>query len=523
MKKTITLLLYLLPFFCVCQEISLGDYMKILQLKSFPKIKSELLSKGWKEEEQIKKQETITNVWTKGNDRVYIYTKDDKAAGGDLEIVDRGEFINLKKTILPLGFIHLESGLENQVEKTFLNNPTEKMDLVLMVSSVRIGREDTDVYNFSFSFSDPVDGLRRKQTMEGLVEYTVSAGKENGWYISYYNNGNIRYKTYYKDGVEKGQRKEYYQDGSLKGTKMVDGGVVSGSIITYHNNGKKETEAMYKNGKADGLWKVYYDTGEKKSEIPYSNDKINGVVKEFYKNGKLETIYNYVDGQMQGAAIWYFENGDKDIETNYKDGKQHGFRNLYYQDGGLKSSSLYNMDVLDGVSTSFFPDGKPLTETMYRNGEKINMKRYGPDGKLASVIHYRENIEEEYTPDNHLIRLLEKKTDQVEETLYKDGKIAEKFITKPNVFINDVYAYYKSGNLAKILRSIDIKGKKTTYVNIFISSNSRRLLYPDGTENYLNLKDDNPFTGTFEYLDEDKNIREIRTIENGVLKNVKHK
>ncbi len=87
----------------------------------------------------------------------------------------------------------------------------------------------------------------------------------------YYENGNVKYETPFKNNQLDGIRKGYYENGSLM------------------------FEAPLKNGKVEGIAKTYYQNGNLASEIPYKNDKREGISKTYYSNGDFAFSTTYQD------------------------------------------------------------------------------------------------------------------------------------------------------------------------------------------------------------------------------------
>ena len=63
--------------------------------------------------------------------------------------------------------------------------------------------------------------------------------KLNGYYIEYYNNGNIKAKIYYENGRRHGDCTYYYENGNMRYQCKYKKGERSGKAVVYNDKGKK--------------------------------------------------------------------------------------------------------------------------------------------------------------------------------------------------------------------------------------------------------------------------------------------
>jgi len=116
----------------------------------------------------------------------------------------------------------------------------------------------------------------------------------NGRYISYYNNGKIKYWGNYS-----GARKE-------------------GLWKSFRSNGQIIFEGNYKNGLKDGQWNFYHLFGSNLQECTnYKNGKKNGRHQSFWGDGNLRQKGSYKNGKPAGLWIFYDTDGitEKNKET----------------------------------------------------------------------------------------------------------------------------------------------------------------------------------------------------------------
>ncbi len=116
----------------------------------------------------------------------------------------------------------------------------------------------------------------------GAKQGSFKNGKKEGYWVEYYENGQIRSKGNYKDG-------EY--DGLWEG---------------YLENGQLDYKGNYKGGEVVGLVEWFYngrlvEKGEKGNR---KDDSRDGFWEEYHWNGQLEGKGNYKDGRRKWTVIF---------------------------------------------------------------------------------------------------------------------------------------------------------------------------------------------------------------------------
>jgi len=144
------------------------------------------------------------------------------------------------------------------------------------------GKEIPSFEQLNRSLQEKMDTFIANGDLQVRTEYTIHKGRENGWACTFYKNGALKSKQFFKDGKPCGKYIVYYPNGALaaEGVQMLsDSEEITRKIRVkhwtfYHPNGKKAAEGKYrtsfseegnraKSGEKMGLWK-YYDTDGKK-------------------------------------------------------------------------------------------------------------------------------------------------------------------------------------------------------------------------------------------------------------------
>ena len=125
------------------------------------------------------------------------------------------------------------------------------------------------------SCTKSIDGKKEKSNIDERKEITYYKGEPfTGEIFENYENGQLKYKSNFKDGKrEDGLYERYYENGQL----------------SYKTN--------LKDGKRNGLAESYYENGQLQYKVNYKDGKENGLYESFYENGKLKLKLNLRDGK----------------------------------------------------------------------------------------------------------------------------------------------------------------------------------------------------------------------------------
>lgn len=272
----------------------------------------------------------------------------------------------------------------------------------------------------------------------------VSAiGKENekGEFIDlcdfYYEDGNIKAKGQYSEGLRTGDWIWYHPNGKIDELVSYDENMVTGTNIRYNTKGFIIEKSEYSNGKLNGRQINYNDFGVSNelnnyvdgiasgmgyiyhglgagfiaTEIPFANDKIDGIARTFYsngqeklkveirndirvgeefhyyQNGQLTEKYTYVDGEISGEKKKYFDTGQLMEEGQFAKNLQTGEWKSYYSNGNLETIVHYNeKGDYHGVYETYHFNGKLNSRFNYNNGKFISCIYYNAEGDQIKEV-----------------------------------------------------------------------------------------------------------------------------------------
>jgi antitoxin component YwqK of YwqJK toxin-antitoxin module len=143
-----------------------------------------------------------------------------------------------------------------------------------------------------------------KKEIEGKM---VNGDRDGTWY--YFNtDGSLQLQVLYRQGVlikerkENGTFKEYYDDEQLMSEVTYKAGKREGPFVDYYNNGRWVVQPMPSDpvvgAPADMERTLQGQT--RKREGTYRNDMLEGEVKEFDEKGKQIKVTRYVAGEAVG-------------------------------------------------------------------------------------------------------------------------------------------------------------------------------------------------------------------------------
>ena len=269
---------------------------------------------------------------------------------------------------------------------------------------------------FTFNKDGLLDGESRQYYEEGDIK-SISPFKNNvadGTFISYYQNGNIKEKHTYKNGNEEGEGIFYYENGKLEEKYFMKNGKLDGEAINYFEDGKIKNKAIFKDGvtleeeiyKDNEIRKNTFKNGEIVQQDIYSKNKILKAKKSLLENGKMKIISYYENGNKEeevfvinelfdGEAFKYYPSGKLRNKSFFKDGKREGESLTYYENGKLKKKILYKNGVRNGEASEYYESGI-IKQKAYFINDKLEKEDlyYDEKGNLTKTEIYKNGIKQ---------------------------------------------------------------------------------------------------------------------------------
>ena len=384
--------------------------------------------------------------------------------------------------------------------------------------------------NLLFNKIPIIDTAQQTLIMAGNYNY----GEMNGLWKVYDLNGQLRKKFSYKNNHREGEWVEYVQDCTNYDQEAKEH---VGTILNKFN---------YVNGELDGTCESFgenveyyvkcdkqYDVKSEKNDscvaisfIPFrlienfKNGKLQGETKKFDKDNNLVLECNYEQDELNGE--WFKKNEGYYEKGSYKNGLKTGKWTYYTLDNKLFSEEEYIQDKLEGDRSSYDISGNKIYIQKYKNDAFQNGVYYNEKHQIISEVRREnENVLQITTYNNDfIIKTTYKIFCDIQK--YKYENIKEKsneLIQNKDLIKNGKYYMRREGKME--CEGEYLLGKKQgiwsyKYLQEGVVNN---LGYNNGiltNETFQELKNNKQFNGTFEKVDEQKNIREEIKIKGGV-------
>ena len=224
---------------------------------------------------------------------------------------------------------------------------------------------------------------RTKSASEEYTDiYSYKDGELDGLNVVYYKN-NIKEIGHWKAGKQNGLFQMYTEDGVLIDNANFKDGERDGVTEQFYNDtGKLRVSANYKNGVLEGEFKAYYPNGNLQGEVNYVNGEMNGDFKEYHENKKIRLSGSYKNSLQEGEWKSYLEEGTLESIINYKDGELHGIKEDYYKNGNVWTRQEFKNNDLDGVYEVYYKNGNLQLKAKIKNGQTIEEQRFNHDETL---------------------------------------------------------------------------------------------------------------------------------------------
>ncbi len=155
-----------------------------------------------------------------------------------------------------------------------------------------------------------------------------------------------------------------------RNTVLFTDGVIT-RVTSWYENGQKREESFYKDGELDGEFTSWYENGQKKEESFYKDGELDGEFTSWYENGQKQEEFFYKDGERNGEATWWHDNGFKKGESFYKDGELNGEATWWHDNGFKKGEAFYKDGFRVGEFTSWYENGQKQEESFWKDGFRV--------------------------------------------------------------------------------------------------------------------------------------------------------
>lgn len=118
-----------------------------------------------------------------------------------------------------------------------------------------------------------------------------------------------------------------------------------GKCVKYYETGQIKEVSLWKEGQIVDTVKYFNIDGYLNAVVPYKNGKANGESKAFYRDGKIGAVLNYSDGFKNGKAVYYYESGEIKAVYYYSNDLRKGKGVCFYENGKIKELKDYIITI----------------------------------------------------------------------------------------------------------------------------------------------------------------------------------
>jgi len=145
------------------------------------------------------------------------------------------------------------------------------LSLLVLACNSSNTKEDT-VKQDSINIARRMDSIAVEKKKNA---YLIEAPDTNytGDYLDKYENGNTKFKGFFRFGKRHGQWVAFYANGLLWSECFYDKGLRNGANNVYFENGKPRYKGWYKHDLRDSLWIFYDQFGVEQRRVMFKNDQ----------------------------------------------------------------------------------------------------------------------------------------------------------------------------------------------------------------------------------------------------------
>ena len=207
------------------------------------------------------------------------------------------------------------------------------------------------------------------QTTDTLWNKTDKQGIRQGFWKANYDNGNPKYKGFFKNGNPTGEFTRFYEDGTCKARMNYHEDSDSVEVSLFYQNNKPAAQGIYISMKKEGIWSYYsYYSGKLVCKENYRQGLRVGFSNKYYESGILSEELEYNNDMKSGKWNQFYENGAPRLKGNYYLNLRTGPYMVLYPKGKTQVLGQFKRDRMDGKWEYYDEDGKVELEIEYVNG-----------------------------------------------------------------------------------------------------------------------------------------------------------
>ena len=196
----------------------------------------------------------------------------------------------------------------------------------------------------------------------------------------------------YSKGKEQGVWLNYWENGTIKNKAEFKNGILNGAWVSYSPNKNILLTGKYKNGLKSGEWKTFNDKNKllllENFKVMKSEDSENEIIIT-RRNEEISVLHgpfesysetdyaikasgSYKKGKKNGTFIDYYPGGVvPTIVAQYKEGNLHGLFQQFSRRGNIRHQIEYKNNLKDGFFIIFNDSGKVVVRKNFYKGREL--------------------------------------------------------------------------------------------------------------------------------------------------------
>jgi len=258
-------------------------------------------------------------------------------------------------------------------------------------------------------------------------------GKKDGIYEEYNEKwGYVSSRISYKEGEREGLAEYFYDNGDIRNRSIWEDGVCRKVEQFYHGGKPEWVRNRNKNGEYEGYQASYNSDGSLAESYEMKAGKMDGEHKVFRSDGKLRLEENYKKGELDGArTVWDVDGNIKEKE-NYAGGHRVGINEYFDFSGRLSLRMDYDRHGVNRRSEGFHSDGSIAMYKFYdEKGENDGVwKHWDSKGNLTYMVQYAHG---DFVRDLLAEGVTEEEADAIRFSVVTDKAELERLEKEPTV------------------------------------------------------------------------------------------
>lgn len=226
-------------------------------------------------------------------------------------------------------------------------------------------------------------------------------GKKEGYWETYYSNGNLNMKGHYKNGKKEGYSEFFWKNGNYQKMGEFKMGKKCGQWSYFDNSGNLSSVGNYQNGNKEGKWNVFYWQFKFTAKGSYKNGLKEGVWETIQSNGEIVEFGYYENNMKEGLWKHYYENGKiAALETYENVDYMDLFKSLEqaFNDYTTEAFSGYEKSDIEGLLKDRLQKGKERLDEALESIKALVEPVEPPKGTIEHICYFCGNNTE--NPDD---------------------------------------------------------------------------------------------------------------------------